>query len=115
MLTQEDDVEIHAVAARGWNEAAIARHTGREESVIARLSELSVIPTVELPAPELALPLVEALIGSDLPCLEITFRTEAAFEALSLVKAHHPDVLLAAGTVFSLERAKMAVEAGVEW
>lgn len=25
MLTQEDDVEIHAMAARGWTKAAIAR------------------------------------------------------------------------------------------
>lgn len=30
MLTQEDDVEIHALAARGWTKAAIARHTGEE-------------------------------------------------------------------------------------
>ena len=29
MLTQEDDVEIHALAKRGWSIAAIARHTGR--------------------------------------------------------------------------------------
>ena len=25
MLTQEDDVEIHALAARGWTKAAIAQ------------------------------------------------------------------------------------------
>ena len=30
MLTQEDDVEIHALAARGWSKSAIARHTGRD-------------------------------------------------------------------------------------
>jgi hypothetical protein len=27
MLTQEDDVEIHALAARGWSVSAIARHS----------------------------------------------------------------------------------------
>jgi transposase len=36
MLTQEDDVEIHALAARGWTKAAIARHTGRDRKTVAK-------------------------------------------------------------------------------
>lgn len=36
MLTMEDDVEIHALAARGWSKSAIARHTGRDRKTIAR-------------------------------------------------------------------------------
>jgi transposase len=36
MLTQEDDVEIHALAARGWAKAAIARHTGRDRKTVAK-------------------------------------------------------------------------------
>jgi len=36
MLTQEDDVEIHALAARGWTTAAIARHTGRDRKTVAK-------------------------------------------------------------------------------
>ncbi len=36
MLTQEDDVEIHALAARGWSQAAIARHTGRDRKTIRK-------------------------------------------------------------------------------
>ncbi len=36
MLTQEDDVEIHALHARGWSVSAIARHTGRDRKTIAR-------------------------------------------------------------------------------
>ena len=36
MLTQEDDVEIHALAARGWTKAAIARHTGRDRKTIRK-------------------------------------------------------------------------------
>jgi transposase len=34
MLTQEDDVEIHALAARGWSVSAISRHTGRDRKTI---------------------------------------------------------------------------------
>ena len=36
MLTEEDDVEIHALAARGWTKAAIARHTGRDRKTIRK-------------------------------------------------------------------------------
>ena len=36
MLTQEDDVEIHALAARGWSVSAIARHTDRDRKTVRR-------------------------------------------------------------------------------
>ena len=36
MLTQEDDVEIHALAKRGWSKAAIARHTGKDRKTVSR-------------------------------------------------------------------------------
>jgi transposase len=36
MLTQEDDVEVHALAARGWSKSAIARHTGRDRKTVAK-------------------------------------------------------------------------------
>lgn len=34
MLTQEEDVEIHALRGRGWSIAEIARHTGRDRKTI---------------------------------------------------------------------------------
>jgi transposase len=49
MLTQEDDVEIHALARRGWSVSAIARHTGRDRKTVRRyLAEPKV---ARLPAP----------------------------------------------------------------
>ncbi len=36
MLTDEDDVEIHALNARGWTMAAISRHTGRDPKTIRK-------------------------------------------------------------------------------
>jgi DNA-binding NarL/FixJ family response regulator len=35
-LTEEDDVELHALAARGWSVSAIARHTGRDRKTIRK-------------------------------------------------------------------------------
>jgi len=34
MLTEEDDVEIHALSARGWSVSAISRHTGRDRKTV---------------------------------------------------------------------------------
>lgn len=34
MLTRDEDVEVHALRARGWSISAIARHTGRDRKTI---------------------------------------------------------------------------------
>ena len=49
MLTQEDDVEIHALARRGWSVSAIARHTGRDPKTVRKY--LAVPTVVREPAP----------------------------------------------------------------
>jgi hypothetical protein len=36
MLTEEDDVEIHALSARGWTVSAISRHTGRDRKTVRK-------------------------------------------------------------------------------
>ena len=34
MLTQGEDVEVHALAGRGWSISAIARHLGRDRKTV---------------------------------------------------------------------------------
>ena len=41
MLTEEDDVEIHALGARGWSVSAISRHTGRDRKTVRKYLEAS--------------------------------------------------------------------------
>ncbi|HEX8157395.1 MAG TPA: hypothetical protein VF526_08410 [Solirubrobacteraceae bacterium] len=36
MLTEEDDVEINALHARGWSVSAISRHTGRDRKTVSK-------------------------------------------------------------------------------
>jgi transposase len=47
MLTQEDDVEIHALHARGWNQSAISRHTGRDRKTIRKYLTAETVPARE--------------------------------------------------------------------
>ena len=47
MLTQENDVEIHALAARGWNQSAISRHTGRDRKTVRKYLAAGAVPARE--------------------------------------------------------------------
>jgi transposase len=47
MLTQENDVEIHALAARGWNQSAISRHTGRDRKTVRKYMAADAVPSRE--------------------------------------------------------------------
>ncbi len=49
MLTEEDDVEINALAARGWSASAISRHTGRDRKTVSKY--LAAPRAVRAPAP----------------------------------------------------------------
>lgn len=85
------------------------------ESLVERVQQIGIIPVATLPQPELALPLVEALLEGGLPCIEVTFRAAGAAESLRQIRMHLPEVLLGAGTVLSIEQAEAAIGAGVEF
>jgi len=77
MLTQEDDVEIHALARRGWSVSAIARHTGRDRKTVAKY--LAGKAPVRVPAPsclELFRPYLEARFEDDAHVLATTLFEE---------------------------------------
>lgn len=78
---------------------------------IETLTKLRLIPVVSLPDAELAEPLGDALVAAGLPCVEITFRTDAAEEAIRRL-AKRGDLFVAAGTVLDVEQAKRAIDAG---
>jgi 2-dehydro-3-deoxyphosphogluconate aldolase/(4S)-4-hydroxy-2-oxoglutarate aldolase len=80
--------------------------------VIRRIGDLGLVPVVQIPRAEDALPLAEALLEGGLPCAEITFRTEAAAGSLALIRERYPEMLLGAGTVLSIAQVDAALEAG---
>ncbi len=80
--------------------------------VLERLGQLGVVPVVKIERAADGPRLAEALRLGGLPCAEITFRTDAAEEAIRLISRSHPDLVLGAGTVLSVDQAKRAVAAG---
>jgi 2-dehydro-3-deoxyphosphogluconate aldolase/(4S)-4-hydroxy-2-oxoglutarate aldolase len=83
--------------------------------VLQRIGALGVVPVIAIDNAADAPKLGQALLDGGLPCAEITFRTAAAAEAIELMMAECPDVLVGAGTVMTVDQAKRASEAGVKF
>jgi len=83
--------------------------------VLDRIHSLGVVPVVKIEDAQLAGQLGKALLEGHLPCAEITFRTEAAEEAIHILSSEHPDILVGAGTVLSIRQASSALEAGARF
>jgi 2-dehydro-3-deoxyphosphogluconate aldolase/(4S)-4-hydroxy-2-oxoglutarate aldolase len=84
-------------------------------SVIKRMESVKIIPVAVINNSENALPLGNALLDACLPVIEITFRTAAAADSISILKKEKPEILIGAGTVLRIEQVKNAVAAGAEF
>lgn len=73
-----------------------------------------IVPVVVLEQASSASDLAGALIDGGLPVAEVTFRTDAAEQAISIM-ATHPEMIVGAGTVLTVEQVKRAVEAGARY
>lgn len=76
------------------------------------LKSIGIIPVIQINDAEKAVPLALALKKGGLPAAEVTFRTDAAEEAIRRIKAEVPDVCVCAGTVLDVKTAERAVKAG---
>ncbi|WP_159651050.1 bifunctional 4-hydroxy-2-oxoglutarate aldolase/2-dehydro-3-deoxy-phosphogluconate aldolase [Vibrio atypicus] len=81
-------------------------------SIKQQLQALKVIPVIAIDKAEDIVPLGKVLAENGLPAAEITFRSNAAVEAIRLLRETQPDMLIGAGTVLNREQAIAAKEAG---
>ncbi|EIY4752261.1 bifunctional 4-hydroxy-2-oxoglutarate aldolase/2-dehydro-3-deoxy-phosphogluconate aldolase [Vibrio cholerae] len=81
-------------------------------SIKQQLKALKVIPVIAIDNAEDIIQLGKVLVENGLPAAEITFRSEAAVEAIRLLRQAQPDMLIGAGTVLNREQAIAAKEAG---
>lgn len=77
-----------------------------------QLKALKIIPVIAIDKAEDIIPLGKVLSENGLPVAEITFRSDAAVEAIRLLRETQPDMLIGAGTVLNKEQAIAAKEAG---
>ncbi|WP_428773324.1 bifunctional 4-hydroxy-2-oxoglutarate aldolase/2-dehydro-3-deoxy-phosphogluconate aldolase [Vibrio sp.] len=77
-----------------------------------QLSELKIIPVIAIDKAEDIVPLGKVLAENGLPGAEITFRSDAAAEAIRLLRESQPEMLIGAGTVLTREQVIAAKQAG---
>ena len=78
------------------------------------LRETGVIPVIKLNDASQAVPLGQALLEGGIPAAEVTFRTPAAAQSIEKIASALPDMFVCAGTVLSVEQAKLAVDCGAK-
>ncbi len=83
--------------------------------MIKKLSLAGIVPVIKVEDANDAVPLCKALSDGGLPVAEITFRSDAAQEAIRRVHQELPDVILGAGTVLTIDQVDRAVAAGATY
>lgn len=83
--------------------------------MLNQISKIGIVPVIKINDAEKAVPLAEALIRGGLSIAEITFRTDAAEEAIKKVSTAFPDMLTGAGTVLTVDQAARAKAAGAKF
>lgn len=84
-------------------------------SVFDVIGDHGLVPVLTVDRVEDAGPAAAALLAGGLPCAEITFRTAAARDAIELLSGSHPEMLIGAGTVLTVDQARAAVDAGARF
>jgi 2-dehydro-3-deoxyphosphogluconate aldolase / (4S)-4-hydroxy-2-oxoglutarate aldolase len=82
---------------------------------IQAIGKLGIVPVVQIDNANDSIKLGNALLEGGLPCAEITFRTEAAEDAIRSIANNLPEILLGAGAVLTTTQAEKAVAAGAQF
>ena len=83
--------------------------------MLEKLSLAGIVPVIKVEDAADAVPLCKALADGGLPVAEITFRSDAAEEAIRRVHEELPEVILGAGTVLTKDQVDRAVNAGATY
>ncbi len=83
--------------------------------ILKKLGLTGIVPVVAIDDANHAVPLARALMEGGIPCIEITFRTNAARDAMRQISAGVPEMLMGAGTVLTVEQVATAVDCGAKY
>ena len=79
------------------------------------IAGLGVVPVIAIESASDAVALADALLEGGLPVAEITFRTPAAAEVLSVIRDSRPELCIGAGTILTLESLQTAIRSGARF
>ena len=85
------------------------------EKILEQIGMLGIVPVVKIEDASKAEGLAGALCRGGLPVAEVTFRTDAAEEAIGRMCRAYPEMLVGAGTVLTPDQADRAMAAGARF
>lgn len=83
--------------------------------IFERIRNLKIVPVVVIDDVSSAYEVAKALCDGGLPVAEVTFRTDAAAEAIKIMTESFPDMLVGAGTVLTCQQVDLAAKAGAKF
>ena len=86
-----------------------------KEELFKTFHDIGLVPVVKIDDASKAEKLAKAMIDGGIPCAEVTFRTDAAEEAIKKMTKAYPEMLVGAGTVINAKLAEKAVNAGAKF
>ncbi|WP_341226644.1 bifunctional 4-hydroxy-2-oxoglutarate aldolase/2-dehydro-3-deoxy-phosphogluconate aldolase [uncultured Arcticibacterium sp.] len=86
-----------------------------EETFFNKLLKDKILAAVTLESSQDALFVAEALLKGGLNVMEVPLRTDAALEAIALIKKEFPEMKIGAGTILRKEQIATLVDIGVDF
>jgi 2-dehydro-3-deoxyphosphogluconate aldolase/(4S)-4-hydroxy-2-oxoglutarate aldolase len=83
--------------------------------IIESLGKIGIVPVIKIDNAVDAVPLARAIEAGGIACAEITFRTDAAEDAIRRIAGELPGALVGAGTVLTIEQLDKALGAGAQF
>ena len=85
------------------------------KTAMQTIQDMGILPVINIPDVDSAIPLVDALRDGGLNAIEVTLRSEGSMNAIRRIRAERPDFVVGAGTVLSVETCQKALEAGASY
>ena len=76
------------------------------DEILTAVHDIGIVPVIAIDDAKKAVPLAKALVAGGLPAAEVTFRTDAAEEAIKAIVAEVPEMVVGAGTVLTCEQGQ---------
>tara|TARA_R110002096_G_scaffold20971_3_gene68474 strand:+ start:8394 stop:9053 length:660 start_codon:yes stop_codon:yes gene_type:complete len=85
------------------------------DNILQRLEKGGVVAGFSIDDVKHAVPLARALLAGGIDAIELTLRTPAAMEAVKIICAEVPEMLLGVGTILTPELAREVKDAGADF
>ncbi|WP_033084292.1 bifunctional 4-hydroxy-2-oxoglutarate aldolase/2-dehydro-3-deoxy-phosphogluconate aldolase [Colwellia psychrerythraea] len=74
-----------------------------------------IVPVLVINKVEEAIPIAEALLAADVKVLEVTLRTPAALDVISIIAKELPEAIIGSGTVTNRQQLQQSYDAGAKF